>query len=51
MITSLTTLILIGVIGYLIVTYIPMIEPIRTVVQVAFIILAIYFLVGMAVNI
>lgn len=45
MFTFIALLVLIGVIGYLVVTYIPMIEPIRTVVVIAFALVAIYYLV------
>ncbi len=37
-------LIFIGVVGFLIVKYMPMVEPIKTVVVIGFVIIAIYFL-------
>lgn len=47
MISLLLTLIVIGVIGYLVMTYIPMVEPIRTIVVIGFVIIAIYYLLKM----
>ncbi len=44
MITTLIALIVIGVIGYLIVTYIPMIAPIKIVVTIIFVLIAITYL-------
>lgn len=40
---TLIALVVVGFIGYLVVTYIPMVEPIKTVVTVGFVLFAILY--------
>lgn len=42
-INTLIGLVVFGFIGYLVATYIPMIEPVKTIVIVAFVVVAIYY--------
>lgn len=46
MLTTLITLVVIGVIGWFITTYIPMIEPVRVAVIVFFAIIALYYIIS-----
>ena len=44
MLETLLTLCVIGLIGYLIITYVPMIAPVKTVVTIAFAFIAVWYL-------